>query len=177
MNYSQKKSRAGFTMIELLVVVAVVGMLSGIVFQSLQSARLKSQNATRLSDVDQIDKSLQLSLTKTNTLLPTSGSAWQCVGTTATCWDGGTSINPATNLNNALVGNISMTPKDPAIMTGYGAYYLYGFVTGSVYGYNGDGAYLRWLAYNIGSNPCGRGRAYTTDYGSYKQCSLFLGKN
>lgn len=180
MNYPHKKSRAGFTLIELLVVIAVVGLLSGIVFQSLQSARLKSQNATRLSDVDQIDKALQLYLTKTNASLPSTGGNWRCVGLTAgTCLDGATLRDPAATLNSALAGNISVIPTDPAIKTGYGTHYLYATVTASAFMYDGQqGAYIRWLAYNIGSNPCGRGRAFGLVGGtSYLQCSLFLGKD
>lgn len=172
--YNNKKSRGGFTLIELLVVIAVIGVLSGIVLQSLQGARYKSQNATRLSDIDQIDKAIQIYLTKTNASLPSTGvNVWQCVGlTSGTCWGG--LFSPATTLNAALAGNIAKIPKDPFISAGVGDYYLYN----SIYaGTHGTGSYLNWYSYNIGSKPCGRGYTFGGPTGEYQQCLLFVGKN
>ncbi|HAS85111.1 MAG TPA: hypothetical protein DCS23_03540 [Candidatus Yonathbacteria bacterium] len=174
MNYLHKKSRSGFTLIELLVVIAIVGVLSGIVLQSLQSARYKSQNATRLSDINQIDNALQLYLTKTNASLPSTAGSWRCVGlTTGTCWIAG--YLPATTLNTALAGNISKIPKDPAIATGNGNYYLYN----SAYaGTSGTGSYIDYFVNKIGSRPCGRGYAVGTGGNpTFQECLLFLGKN
>lgn len=172
--YNNKKSRSGFTLIELLVVIAVVGALSGVILQSLQGARYKSQNATRLSDIDQIDKAIQLYLTKTNASLPSTGGGWQCVGlTSGTCW-GPPTYPPATNLNAALAGNIAKIPKDPFITTGHGNYYMY---NSNYIGTHGAGSYLNWFVYNVGSRPCGRGYAVGAPTGGYQQCLLFIGKN
>lgn len=179
MNYPYKKSHAGFTLIELLVVIAIIGVLSGVVLQSLQSARYKSQNATRLSNIDQIDKSLQLYLTKTNGTLPsTGGSVWQCVGLTAgTCWVAG--YGPATTLNTALTGNISIIPKDPVLTTGDGNYYVYNGAcnSGAPSCIHGTGAYLSWFVNNLGSTPCGRGYTVGAPASGFQQCALFIGKN
>lgn len=41
----------GFTLIELLVVVAVIGLLSAIILASFQTAREKSRDARRMSDM------------------------------------------------------------------------------------------------------------------------------
>ena len=50
----------GFTLIELLVVIAIIGILSSVVLASLNSARMKSRDARRLSDIKQIQLALEL---------------------------------------------------------------------------------------------------------------------
>ncbi len=55
----QKKSR-GFTLIELLVVVTILGLLASIVLTSLASARVKSRDAKRQGDLQEMQKALEL---------------------------------------------------------------------------------------------------------------------
>lgn len=50
----------GFTLVEILVVVAIIGLLSSIVLSSLESARVRARDATRKSQVDEFKKALQL---------------------------------------------------------------------------------------------------------------------
>jgi len=54
-----KKNR-GFTLIELLVVIAIIGILSSVVLASLNTARQKSRDAKRISDVKQLQLALEL---------------------------------------------------------------------------------------------------------------------
>lgn len=55
-----KKSRSGFTIIELLVVVVVIGILAGIVLFSYSSTQARSRDAKRKTDVANIIKAMEL---------------------------------------------------------------------------------------------------------------------
>ena len=57
MSNSTKK---GFTLIELLVVIAIIGILSSVVLASLNSARAKSRDARRVSDLKQLQLAFEL---------------------------------------------------------------------------------------------------------------------
>jgi general secretion pathway protein G len=52
--------KKGFTLIELLIVIAIMAILSGIVFASLASSRAKARDGKRVSDISQIQLSLEL---------------------------------------------------------------------------------------------------------------------
>lgn len=54
-----KLKNKGFTLIELLVVIAIIGLLSSVVLSSLNSARAKSRDAKRLSDMRQMQIALE----------------------------------------------------------------------------------------------------------------------
>lgn len=53
-------TKKGFTLIELLVVIAIIGILSSVVLASLNSARTKSRDAKRVSDIKQLQLALEL---------------------------------------------------------------------------------------------------------------------
>ena len=61
------KSEKGFTLIEILVVVAIIGLLSSIVMAALSTARVKARDSRRLSDILQIKKALELYYLNNNT--------------------------------------------------------------------------------------------------------------
>lgn len=54
------KNNRGFTLIELLVVVAIIGLLAAIITVTTGNARLKSRDARRLSDIQQIKSGLDI---------------------------------------------------------------------------------------------------------------------
>ena len=60
MPMAHTRRRQGFTLIELLVVIAIIGLLSTLAVVSLNSARQRSRDAKRLSDVKQLQTALEL---------------------------------------------------------------------------------------------------------------------
>ena len=54
------KKQQGFTLIELLVVIAIIGLLSTLAVVALSSARQKARDAKRVSDMKQVQTSLEL---------------------------------------------------------------------------------------------------------------------
>ncbi len=67
-------NKKGFTLIELLVVIAIIGLLSTLAVVALGSAREKSRDARRLSDIKQIQTALELFYTDNNSY-PSSTAA------------------------------------------------------------------------------------------------------
>ncbi|MBI4215560.1 MAG: type II secretion system protein [Parcubacteria group bacterium] len=59
-------SRKGFTLVELLIVVSIIGLLSTLSFVALGSARVKARDAKRLSDVRNIQSALELYFSDNN---------------------------------------------------------------------------------------------------------------
>jgi len=54
------KNKKGFTLVELLIVIAIIGVLSTIAFVSLNRARSKARDAKRIADVRQLQSALEL---------------------------------------------------------------------------------------------------------------------
>lgn len=60
MIYNQSRFQNGFTLIELLVVIAIIGTLASVVLASLNSARVKARDATRLAQAREIVTALEM---------------------------------------------------------------------------------------------------------------------
>ena len=121
------KKHAGFTLIELLVVIAIISLLSSIVLSSLQTAKIKSRDTRRLSDMRQIQIALQIYFTTLGAYPGNTDPDGPCGG-----WDvskNGIFISPLVS-NNFLTSNISDL-KDAPANPGCGNYAYFRYNAGS----------------------------------------------
>ena len=70
----------GFTIIELLVVVAIIGLLTAAVLSSTSTARTKSRDARRLQDMREIETALNLYYQANNSFPLSEGSSTTITG-------------------------------------------------------------------------------------------------
>lgn len=69
-------SKSAFTLVELLVVVAIIGILSTLSVVSFNSARQKSRDTRRVSDIRQIQTALEMyAINRPDGLYPITSSA------------------------------------------------------------------------------------------------------
>jgi len=70
-------NKKGFTLIELLVVIAIIGLLSSVVLASLNTARQKSRDARRKSDLVQMRTALEFYFDKYDAYPGDTFSNWE----------------------------------------------------------------------------------------------------
>lgn len=103
--YSNKIN--GFTLIELLVVIAIIGLLSSVVLINIESARKKSRDARRLSDMVSIQKALEIYKIDKGEYPPNTDMDDNCGG-----WDIGISGSDLF-ISSLNPDYFKETPKDP----------------------------------------------------------------
>ncbi len=62
-----RSAKRGFTLIEILIVVAIIGILASVALVGLNPVQRKGRDARRISDLRQIQTSLELYFTKKGT--------------------------------------------------------------------------------------------------------------
>ena len=118
----------GFTLIELLVVVAIIGILASVVLASLNSAREKSRDARRLSDMRQIQTALDMYYLDNN-MYPDRDDN-DCGGYD-TGFNGGPGSGDTFLYPLQAGGYMNEVPGDPNNTEACGGYYYYRYAAGT----------------------------------------------
>ncbi len=106
-----KKNR-GFTLIELLVVIAIIGLLATIVLVSLNTARAKSRDAKRISDLTQLQLAVEMYYDE-NDSYPQPCQGWSTWSGHSPDY-GNCDSNYITGLAPDFMGTLPIDPNDTA---------------------------------------------------------------
>lgn len=108
--YRHAKNTQGFTLIELLVVIAIIGMLSSVVLASLQTARQKSRDARRISDLRQLQLVVESYANDHGGRFPSTSGVWR--GGAPGCY-GGHGYDATGYIPDVVPEYIAALPEDP----------------------------------------------------------------
>lgn len=178
---SSQKSNLGFTLIELMTVVAIIGLLSTVILSSLLTSRQKANDAKSKMQAKSIVNALYLARDPVTGIWPgTADGVWYCLKPSGSCWIGGASSVNA-DVNAKLVPlyftAIPTPPNPPFTSTTYlsGSYVYTRYNSGM--GSSPAGAYLIWgQSTPISTGACaGYAPAAALGDGMY-YCYQYLGR-
>ncbi len=139
MTFHTQKQTKGFTLIELLVVIAIIGILSSVVLVSLNTARAKARDATRKTDLKQLQTALELYFNDYGRYPITS--TWHGYQTSG-CGVAGGLTGPSGYIPDLAPTYIPVLPVDPSRQ--------FGGCSGYLYYSGGNGASYKLLAHATG---------------------------
>lgn len=104
-----QKTKSGFTIVELLIVIVVIGILAAITVVAYNGIQARGRDAQRLSDIKSIVKAIEIYRINNGVYPPYTAT------TNASGWEVSTDGSNATNFLSPLVtsGVISKVPLDP----------------------------------------------------------------
>lgn len=107
------KKQKGFTLIEMLIVVAIIGILSALILVGLSQFRSRGRDARRIADLKQVQNALEIYYTR-NSFYPTAPA-----GNASQKWAALTAA-----ITGAGIG-LNQVPQDPLATASNGVSYYY----------------------------------------------------
>lgn len=135
-SYGKASTNDAFTLIELLIVIGIIGILSGILVMILDVSEYQAQarDARRLNDILSVQASLTNAIANNDIRLTDTTTCIDCNSLTGTLAVDGTGWVKFQNLNgNGLTGFIQALPEDP---TNSGDQVFYYYSNGQKYELN-----------------------------------------
>ncbi|MBP9691549.1 type II secretion system protein [Candidatus Woesebacteria bacterium] len=130
-NFTSKGKRAtGFTLVELIVVIAIIGILATIGMSSYINVQKSSRDVKRAADIKEFRTAIISYVSENGTFPSNSGclNGWCCLGhgDAGTCWTTASGYHGSTALDNSLSPYVDKIPDDPLNNTSrYGDAYMY----------------------------------------------------
>jgi len=106
-----KISKRGFTLIEILIVVAIIGILSSVVLVGLSSFRARGRDAKRIADLRETQNALELYYAKYSTY-PNVVNTWADLRTLL--------VSPGTGIGVSTISDDPLSDSPQAWHYGYG---------------------------------------------------------
>jgi len=120
----KKKTKKGFTLVELLVVVAIIGILAAIGIVAITGARVRARDAKRVADIKSLQSALELYYTDKASYPSGSGLTLGDVANITECGNGKclvlcsgtqtTGFRPTNDCVEDSVVYMGFIPKDPS---------------------------------------------------------------
>jgi prepilin-type N-terminal cleavage/methylation domain-containing protein len=152
LSIASNRFERGFTLLELLVVISIIGILAGLLFVSFTTVQRRTRDAQRKSDLRQYQTSLE---------------AYGNLHDGYYVWDG--NVNASTTLCSQLA--LSTCPDDPKAANGFHYYYF-------SYGGTSPNA-LDYVLWTVIEGPpstywvvCSNGKSGTANTVNYTTCPL-----
>jgi prepilin-type N-terminal cleavage/methylation domain-containing protein len=111
-----KSKNKGFTLIEILIVVAIIAILASVVLVGLGPTQQAGRDARRLSDLSEVQNGLELYYNKCGIYPGGTGGA-ACTAVTLTSPDGAATGGAYNQMATAIIGadlGVSSIPVDPS---------------------------------------------------------------
>ncbi len=101
MKNKNMKNNKGFTLIEMMVVIAIIGLLSSVVLVALGPSRNKAKDTRIISDINQTRAMLETRFNPATSAYTYAASDYSALGTDATANGGTLVVNPSVGSGSA----------------------------------------------------------------------------